>query len=203
MSPLLRFALELGPLAVFFIANTQAGIYWATGLFMIAVVVALAVNYAMERRLPTMPLVTAVMVLVFGGLTLLLEDDLFIKLKPTIVNLLFAATLFTGLAMKRNFIKLVLEHALKLDESGWRKLTWRWAWFFVFLAILNEIVWRTQSTDVWVNFKVFGIMPLTLAFSFMQLPLINRHMIHDDANEPASSDLPRKDPAPANSQAHD
>lgn len=203
MNPLLRFALELGPLAVFFIANTQAGIFWATGLFMVAVVTALAVNYALERRLPTMPLVTAVIVLIFGGLTLLLEDELFIKLKPTIVNLLFAATLFTGLAMKRNFIKLVLEHALKLDDSGWRRLTWRWAWFFVCLAVLNEIVWRTQTTDVWVNFKVFGIMPLTLVFSFMQLPLINRHMIHEETDDQDAPATAREQPAAANGQARE
>lgn len=186
MNPLLRLALDLGPLAVFFVANSQAGIFWATGLFMIAITVSLVVSYWLERRVAAMPIVTAVMVLLFGGLTLYLQDELFIKLKPTIVNLLFATMLFADLVLKRNLIKMVLQDALALSDDAWRILTWRWAGFFVCLALLNELVWRTQSTDFWVNFKVFGIMPLTLAFSLLQLPLIRKHMIVADDETPAT-----------------
>jgi len=170
-----KLAIEAGPLVVFFIANSRGNIFVATGTFMIAIVVALIASWAIERKLPMLPMVTAVFVLVFGGLTLALQDELFIKLKPTIVNGLFAAILFGGLLAGRAFLKLLLGAALELTDEGWRKLTWRWAWFFVALALANEAVWRTLSTDAWVNFKVFGIMPLTILFSLAQLPLINRY----------------------------
>lgn len=171
----LKLALEAGPLVVFFIVNAKMGIYIATAVFMAVTVAALGYSYVKLKKLPTMPLVGGAFILVFGGLTIALEDDTFIKLKPTIVNTLFAAALFIGLALKKNFLKTVLESALTLDEEGWRTLAIRWAWFFLVLAALNEAVWRTQTTDMWVNFKVFGIMPLTLLFSFSQVPLILRH----------------------------
>jgi intracellular septation protein len=174
---MLKFALDLGPLAVFFIANARADIFVATGAFMVAIVVSLGISYSIERRLPLLPVVTAVMVLAFGSLTLILNDETFIKLKPTIANVLIAAALFVGLAIGRPFLKVVLGTVFELNDVGWRKLTWRWAWFFLFLALLNEIVWRNASTDVWVNFKVFGIMPLTILFSLSQLPLLQRHKI--------------------------
>ena len=138
-------------------------------------------SYAIERRLPLLPVITAAVVLIFGGLTLILNDELFIKLKPTIANLLLAAVLFVGLALRRPFLKIVLGTVFNLDDIGWRKLTWRWAWFFMVLAILNELVWRNLSTDVWVNFKVFGIMPLTIAFSLSLLPLLQRHAVEPDS----------------------
>ena len=128
-----------------------------------------------------MPLVGAVFVLIFGGLTLALDDDLFIKIKPTVVNCLFATLLFAGLAWRRSLLKLLMGSVLVLDEIGWRKLTWRWAFFFVALAVLNEIVWRNFSTDVWVNFKVFGLLPLSLVFGAAQIPLILRHQIQEPA----------------------
>ena len=181
IGPVLKFALDLGPLAVFFIANARADIFVATGAFMVAILVSLVVTYSIERRLPLLPVVTALMVLAFGSLTLILNDETFIKLKPTIANVLIAAALFIGLAIGRPFLKVVLGTVFELDEEGWRKLTWRWAWFFLFLAVLNEIVWRNSSTDVWVNFKVFGIMPLTILFSLSQLPMLQRYKI-----EPAS-----------------
>jgi intracellular septation protein len=181
IGPILKFALDLGPLAVFFIANARADIFVATGAFMVAILVSLVVTYSIERRLPLLPVVTALMVLAFGSLTLILNDETFIKLKPTIANVLIAAALFIGLAIGRPFLKVVLGTVFELDEEGWRKLTWRWAWFFLFLAVLNEIVWRNSSTDVWVNFKVFGIMPLTILFSLSQLPMLQRYKI-----EPAS-----------------
>jgi len=173
-------AIDVGPLVVFFIANAKAGIFYATGAFMVAIVVALALAWQLEKRLPVMPLVTAVFVLVFGGLTLILADETFIKLKPTIVNSLFAIILLVGVAMKKYFLRNVVGHAMKLEDHGWRLLTFRWIGFFFFLAILNEFVWRNYSTDIWVNFKVFGIMPLTMVFTALQIPLIKRYYIDEE-----------------------
>ena len=177
IGPVLKFALDLGPLAVFFIANARADIFVATGAFMVAIMVSLTITYSIERRLPILPVVTAVMVLAFGSLTLILNDETFIKLKPTIANVLIATALFVGLAIGRPFLEVVLGTVFELNDEGWRKLTWRWAWFFLFLAVLNEIVWRNTSSDVWVNFKVFGIMPLTILFSLSQLPMLQRYKI--------------------------
>lgn len=176
-NPWAKLAIELGPLLVFFFANARFGIFAATAAFMVAITVSLGLSWWLVRKLPTMPLVTAIFVLVFGGLTLWLQDELFIKLKPTVVNGLFAAILFGGLVMGRPLLKPLLDTVLPLDAEGWRKLTWRWAWFFVVLAGLNEAVWRSFPTDIWVNFKVFGIMPLTVAFSLAQVPLIRRHAL--------------------------
>jgi len=172
-------ALETGPLVVFFVGNAKFGIMPATAAFMIASIAALTVNYIMERRLPVMPLVAGAFILLFGALTLAFEDTTFIKLKPTVVNILFAAALFTGLALRRNLLKIVFQTAFHLDEVGWRVLTWRWAFFFVFLAVVNEVVWRTQTTDFWISFKLFGVMPLTIVFGMFQVPLILRHQIKD------------------------
>jgi len=180
MNQALKMALEVGPLLLFFLVNAKMGIFTATAVFMVAIVVSLAYSYVKLKHIPTLPLVTGVVVLVFGGLTLYLEDEMFIKIKPTIVNTLFSFVLFGGLMFKKSYLKSVLDSALSLDDEGWRKLTWRWAWFFLLLAVLNEGVWRTQTTDMWVNFKVFAIMPLTIAFSFTQLPLIFRHQIEDE-----------------------
>jgi len=181
----LKLLLEAGPLVVFFLVNAKMGIFVATGVFMVVTILALGYSYLKLKKLPTMPLIGGAFIMVFGGLTIVLEDDTFIKLKPTIVNTLFSATLFTGLYMKKSFLKTVLESALSIDDEGWRKLTWRWAFFFLVLAVLNELVWRTQTTDMWVNFKVFGVMPLTLLFSFSQVPLILAHAIEEpDADEP-------------------
>ncbi|MCW5731131.1 MAG: septation protein A [Alphaproteobacteria bacterium] len=173
--PLLKLAIEAGPLIVFFLVNARAGIFHATAAFMAAIVVSLILAYNLERRMPVMPLVTAGFVLVFGTLTLVLQDELFIKLKPTIVNTLFAAILAGGMLFGRPLLKPLFGAVLPLDNTGWSRLTWRWVWFFLLLALLNEIVWRNFSTDAWVNFKVFGIMPLTIAFSLAQLPLLQRH----------------------------
>lgn len=175
ISPFTKFLIEVGPLGVFFFANSRFDIFTATAAFMVAVTISLAANYALERRLPAMPLVTAVFVLVMGGLTLYLQDDLFIKIKPTITNLLFAGILLGGLAWGKLFLRYVFGAAFRLEDAGWRILTIRWSLFFVFLAIVNEIVWRTFDTDTWVNFKVFGIMPLTFIFALAQLPVVKRH----------------------------
>lgn len=167
-------------MVVFFIVNAKMGIFTATAVFMAVTVVSLAYSYLKLKKLPTMPLVGGAFILVFGGLTIALKDDTFIKLKPTIVNVLFSGAIFIGLALGKNFLKTVLESAVALDEDGWSTLAKRWGWFFLLLALLNEVVWRTQTTDMWVNFKVFGIMPLTLLFSFSQMPLIMRHQLPEE-----------------------
>jgi intracellular septation protein len=181
MHPALKFALEIGPLLVFFFVNARVDIFWATGAFMTALAVSLATMYLLARRLPVLPLVTGVFVLVFGGLTLILHDELFIKLKPTIVNALFGMILLGGLLAGKSFLKSLLGEAFQMTEEGWRVLTFRWALFFFVLAVLNEIVWRNTTTDEWVSFKVFGIMPLTILFSLTQLPTMFRHRIEEDA----------------------
>jgi intracellular septation protein len=175
LNPLLKLGLELGPLVVFFLANQRAGIFAATGIFIAATVLSLAVHYALVKKLPIMPLVSGAVVVVFGGLTLALQDEHFIKLKPTIVNTLFGLVLLGGLWFGKPLLAIVLDSMFDLTDEGWRKLTLRWALFFFVLAILNEVVWRTQTTDFWVGFKVFGIMPLTVAFALLQTPLLMRH----------------------------
>jgi intracellular septation protein len=189
LHPLLKLVLEMGPLGVFFGVNAAFGIYAGTAAFMAATVVALLVSYGIARTIPVMPLVTAVFVLVFGGLTLYLADELFIKLKPTIVNLLFAAILLIGLLTGRLFIKLLLESAFQLTDRGWHLLTRAWIGFFLLLAALNEFVWRNFSTDTWVSFKVFGVMPLTLIFTVLLFPLILRHSIQPADGTQSKSDV--------------
>ena len=175
INPALKFALEIGPLLIFFIANARAGIFAGTAVFMVAIVIALAVSYALTRHLPVMALVSAVVVLVFGGLTLFLHDELFIKLKPTIIYVLFAAVLIGGLIFRKPLLAVVFGQVFNLTQEGWRKLTLRWGFFFILLAVLNEVVWRNFDTDTWVSFKVFGIMPLTVVFSLAQMPLLSRY----------------------------
>jgi intracellular septation protein len=177
LNPLLKLVLELGPLGIFFFVNTRFGIFWATGFFMVAVTIALAISYILIRRLPIMPVISGIVVLVFGGIALWLQNDTFIKIKPTIVNTLFGAILLGGLAFGKPLLGYVLDSVFRLTDKGWWTLTLRWGVFFLVLAVLNEIVWRNFSTDFWVSFKVFGTMPLTLLFTFSQIPLINRESL--------------------------
>lgn len=194
INPLLKLALELGPLLIFFFANARGEaliarfpllgefggpIFLATGLFMVATGITLAVSWLLTRTLPMMPLVSGVVVFVFGALTLWLQDDVFIKMKPTIVNTLFGAVLLGGLMVGKSLLGYVFDSAFRLDAEGWKKLTFRWGLFFLFLAVVNEIVWRTFSTDAWVAFKVWGIMPITIVFTFSQMPLIMRHSLDE------------------------
>jgi intracellular septation protein len=181
LNPFLKLALDLGPLGVFFFANGRWGIFAATAVFMVAALLALAVSYALTRHLAVMPLVTAFIVIVFGGATLILHDETFIKLKPTIIYVLFAVVLFGGLAFNKPLLGMVFDSVFNLTDEGWRKLTLRWALFFLALAVLNEIVWRTQTTDFWVSFKVFGVVPLTMLFGALQVRLLMKY----DASPPA------------------
>ncbi|MEO0978290.1 MAG: septation protein A [Pseudomonadota bacterium] len=198
LSPLLKLALELGPLGVFFLFNSRGAqiaeafpvlqiigepIFLATAAFMVAITISLTVSLWLTRRLPIMPLVSGVVVLVFGALTLWLHDELFIKLKPTIVNCLFGSVLLGGLFFGKALLGYVFDSAFRLTDEGWRKLTFRWGIFFFVLAAINEIVWRSFSTDFWVSFKVFGIMPITLVFTLTQLPLIQKYAIVDEAKD--------------------
>jgi intracellular septation protein len=175
LNPTLKLVLDIGPLVLFFAANAKFGIFAATASFMVAVLIALAVAYVLVKRVEIMPLVTAAIVLVFGGLTLILHDDLFIKLKPTIIYVLFGGTLAVGMMLGKPLLGILFESVFNLTEEGWRKLTWRWTVFFFFLAVVNEIVWRNFSTDFWVSFKLFGVVPLTFLFGALQYPLLVKY----------------------------
>nr|WP_244266893.1 septation protein A [Pseudovibrio stylochi] len=198
-SPLVKLSLEMGPLAVFFLANSKGErlaelfpalgalgepIFIATAAFMVAISISLSVSYVLTKTLPVMPVVSGVVVLIFGALTLYLHNDLFIKLKPTIVNVLFGSILLGGLAFNKSLLGYVFDSAFQLDAEGWRKLTFRWGVFFFVLAGINEFVWRTYSTDFWLSFKVFGFMPITLVFTLAQLPLITKHSIDKTQEKP-------------------
>jgi intracellular septation protein len=172
---IIKMALELGPLVIFFIANARADIFVATAAFMGAMVISLVLTWFILKKIAIMPLVTGVVVLVFGGLTLWLQDDTFIKIKPTITNSLFAAVLLGGLVFKQSLLKYVFGDVYKLREQGWSKLTLNWGVFFLVLAVVNEILWRNFTTDTWVAFKVWGVMPLTVIFSISQVSLLNKY----------------------------
>jgi intracellular septation protein len=175
-----RLLLDLGPLLVFFTSFKFLGIFAATGAFMAAVMIALVLGFVLERRLSPMPIFTAVLVLIFGGLTIYLKNEMFIKIKVTVLYGFFAAVLIGGLAFNRLFIKYVFAQAFELDEPGWRQLTWRWGLFFAALAMLNEAVWRNVSTDRWVDFKTWGIIPLIFLFALAQTPFVMKHHVEPD-----------------------
>ena len=166
---------DYGPLLAFFVAYSFYDLLTATAALMGATAVALALSLAIERRVPMLPLITAAVVGVFGGLTLYFNDETFIKLKPTIVQALMSAILLGGLAFGKPLLKPLMSATWPMDDMGWCRLTLRFAIFFAAMAVLNEIVWRTQSTDFWVSFKVFGLMGLTFLFGMCQMPLLNRH----------------------------
>ncbi len=185
LPPLMRLLTEAGPLLLFFGVNAKWGIFAATAAYMASAAVAMAYTYWRIRRLPLMPIIALGFVLLFGGLTIWLHDETFIKVKVTLVNLLFGAVLLVGLAFNRLFLKLLMGEAMRMTDEGWRKLTLRWGLFFLFLAGLNEVVWRSLSTDAWVNFKVFGLLPLTFAFAIAQAPLMMRHQLPEETGEEA------------------
>jgi intracellular septation protein len=180
LNPFVKLALDFGPLILFFIVNGRAGIFWATAAFMGAFVVSVLVSYGLIRRFPVMTLVTGAVVLVFGGLTIWLHDPTFVKLKTTIIYLLFAGVLAAGLILKQPFLEIAFDSAFHLTEEGWRILTIRWIAFFVAMAIVNEIVWRTQTTDFWVAFKTFGFIPLTIIYALAQFPVLQKYAAKPD-----------------------
>ncbi|GLQ07827.1 septation protein A [Sneathiella chinensis] len=182
MPQALKTATELGPILLFFGAYYLYDLYVATGAIMITTLISLGVSYYYERTLPAMPLVTAVVVTVFGGLTLYLNDDTFIKMKPTIIYALFAGALIAGLAMGKSFVQALFQNFWTLDDAGWKKLTLRLITFFGVMAIANELVWRNFSTDIWVNIKVFGFTAATFIFFVAQVPLLSRHGVTDPDN---------------------
>jgi len=179
MKSLYKLLIDIGPLAVFFIFYTRSGLQASILPFMLATVISVIFSYILEKKIPIMPTVGAGIVLIFGGLTIYFDNDIFFKMKPTIINVLFAVILYGGILINKPLLKYLLGAALKLEETGWKILTQRWIGFFIALAVLNEIVWRTQSTDIWVNFKVFGILPITFIFTMTQFPLIKKYQIED------------------------
>ena len=185
--PLFKLATELGPLRIFVIANAKFNLFVATGAFMVAVIAAMIASYVVTRHVPMMAIVTAVVV-VFGTLTLVLHDETFIKMKPTIVYSLFAAILGGGLLFGRSFIAIMFDQMFNLTPQGWRVLTLRWALWFLAMAVLNEIIWRTQTTDFWVSFKVFGMVPLTMLFAVTQMPLVKRYHLEPASLEASEAD---------------
>ena len=203
-NPFLKLVLEIGPLAVFFLTfrygreilenptifgwlnavtgeaalNGQSGpVFVATAAFMVAIAISLTASWYLQRTLPKMAVVTAVVVSVFGSLTLWLQDETFIKMKPTIVNGIFALALGFGLLQGRSYLKYLLGEALPLSDAGWMIFTKRWVMFFIFLGLLNEVIWRTQSTEFWVSFKTFANLPLTIAFMAFHIPFLQRHSV--------------------------
>lgn len=183
-SQLLKMLIEVGPLVAFFVANgVTKNLFHATGVFMVATAVALALSYRKFGRLPPMLLVSSALVFVLGGLTLWLQEAQFIKIKPTIVYMLFAIVLISGLAFGKFYLRIMMGEVFKITAEGWRLLTWRWASFFIFLAILNEIVWRNFSDEFWIAFKLLGAIPLTIVFGIAQMGLMKRYA---DQSPPAN-----------------
>ncbi len=179
MKNISKIFVDIGPLAVFFIFYTRGNLQSAILPFMIATVIAVLFSYIVDKKIPIMPTVGAGIILVFGGMTIYFDNEVFFKMKPTIINLLFAVILYAGQLLNKPILKYLLGSALKLEDVGWQILSKRWIGFFIALAILNEIIWRTQSTDMWVNFKVFGILPITFIFTMTQFPLIKKYHIED------------------------
>ena len=176
----LKFITDFGPLLIFFTIYYKSGNNLKTAIppLIISTLIAVAIMYIVEKKIPYVPLIGAVVISLFGGLTLYFDNPIFIYMKPTIVNVIFALILIVSKVFyQKNFLKLFLQTAFQLNEEGWSKLNLRWAYFFIFLAILNEIVWRTQPETTWVNFKVWGMLPITIIFTAMQIPLINRYKV--------------------------
>ena len=179
MKSVFKLLIDIGPLAVFFVFYTRSDLKTAILPFMIATIIAVLFSYILEKKIPIMPTVGAVIILIFGGLTIYFDNETFFKMKPTIINLLFAGILYGGIILNKSLLRYLLGAALKLQDEGWDILTKRWIGFFIALAILNEIIWRTQTTDIWVNFKVFGILPITFIFTLTQFSTIKKYQIED------------------------
>tara|TARA_B100001063_G_scaffold87789_1_gene81666 strand:- start:233 stop:778 length:546 start_codon:yes stop_codon:yes gene_type:complete len=177
---LLKFITDFGPLLIFFTVyyKSENNLSVAIPPLIIATSIAVAITYFIEKKIPYVPLIGAIVISLFGGLTLYFDNPIFIYMKPTIVNIIFAVILVvSNIYFNKNFLKLFLQTTFQLNDEGWKKLNFRWAYFFIFLAILNEIVWRTQPEATWVNFKVWGMLPITIIFTAMQIPLINKYKL--------------------------
>ena len=177
---LLKFITDFGPLLIFFTIYYKSGNNLSVAIppLIIATLIAVLISYVIERKIPYLPLVGGIIISIFGGLTLYFNNPIFLYMKPTIINIIFALVLFVGKTfLNKNFLKYFFQNAFQIDEIGWDKLNNRWLSFFIFLALINELVWRTQAEVVWVNFKVWGILPLTFVFTAFQIPLINKHKI--------------------------
>ncbi|MEN3929541.1 septation protein A [Microvirga sp. W0021] len=183
ISPILKLVLEMGPLVAFFVIYSKFGLHMAIGAFIPLTIAALVVYYFLQGKLPTMPLVSGVIVIFFGGLTLIFDNDTFFKMKPTIVSGIFGVVLLYGYYSGKQLLKIVFDNAFSLDDEGWRILTFRWAIFFIVLAVLNEVVWRTQTESFWVSFKVFGLTAISIVFAMAQTPLLMRHELKKDDDQ--------------------
>ena len=180
MNSFIKLFIDIGPLAVFFIYYKVSGdLIDAILPLMLATIISVVISYILEKRIPIMPTLGAGIVVIFGGLTIIFDNKIFIFMKPTIINIIFAAILYGGIILKKPLLKYLLGSALKLEEEGWSILTQRWIAFFIALAVLNEIVWRTMSEEFWVSFKVFGILPITFIFTMTQFPLIKKYQVED------------------------
>ena len=180
MNSFIKLFIDIGPLAVFFIYYKVSGdLIDAILPLMLATIISVVISYILEKRIPIMPTLGAGIVVIFGGLTIIFDNKIFIFMKPTIINIIFAAILYGGIILKKPLLKYLLGSALKLEEEGGTILTQRWAAFFIALAVLNEIVWRTMSEEFWVSFKVFGILPITFIFTMTQFPLIKKYQVED------------------------
>jgi intracellular septation protein len=188
MKPLPKFLVEFGPLIAFFLGNWKGGVFWGTGVFMAATAAALLASFALTGKIAKFPLFSAIFVTIFGGLTLWLHDDTFIKVKVTLINALLGAALLGGLAYGKYFLKYIIGEAVRMPDHAWRSLTLRWGAFFFAVAVANEIVWRHVSTDMWVNFKVFGVLGLSLLFALANIPFMAKYMTDD---EKPKRDAPR------------
>jgi len=178
--PIIKFVTDFGPLLIFFIIyfNNENDLKLAIPPFIIATLISLIVIYFLEKRIPMVPLTSGILITFFGGLTLYFDNKIFFYMKPTIINLLFAAVLFFGKYFtKKPLLKIFFQNAFNLEDEGWKKLSYRWIVFFIFVAVLNEIVWRTQSEAFWVNFKVWGLLPISFLFAASQFPLINKYKL--------------------------
>ncbi|PWV98296.1 intracellular septation protein A [Hoeflea marina] len=200
INPVLKLALELGPLLVFFFANSKAEwmaeqfpmlaslgkpIFIASAAFMAATAIALTISWILLRSLPIMPILSAVVIFVFGAIGFWLHDEFFFKIKPTIINTMFGTILLGGLWFGRSLLGYVFDSAFQLDAEGWRKLTFRWGVYFLVMAVVNEVMWRNFSTDTWIAFKVWGNMPLSILFMLAQMPLMMRHALPEEAKDQA------------------
>ncbi len=183
MPPIVKTLVDIGPLIVFYIAESYSGIFVATGYLMIACTIAFIISWTQLRKIALLPLLTLAFALIFGGFTLMFEDDSFIKIEVTITNALLGLFLTIGMFFNKSLLKLLFGDFTDLNQQGWNKITWRMGWFFIAIATLNEIVWRSVETDIWVNFRVFGILGLTLLFLLSQIPMTLRHMVSDAPDE--------------------